>query len=331
MSAPLLAIEDLVVDFPGHRRVPFGKRSNFRAVDHVSLTIDPGETLGLVGESGSGKTTTGRAVLGLVMPSSGTIEFDGMHVAGRPPTARGPIIRQLQVIFQNPYSSLNPALTIRAILDEAIAVAVDGPAGRDVGQLLGLVGLDARHADRYPHQFSGGQRQRIAIARALAVNPRLIVCDEPVSALDVSTRGQIVNLLEDLRDEFGVAYLFVAHDLTIVRHISHRIAVMYRGQIMEIGDADAVATEPAHPYTRSLIAAVPIPDPERQRQRRADRALLIANHRTSDTLTGCPFQSRCPSAHEMCQTVRPEMRTAPHGGLVACHLYGADRAETERA
>ena len=326
MTAPLLEVDGLVVDFPGHRRVPFGKRSQFRAVDHVSLTIDRGETLGLVGESGSGKTTTGRAILGLVAPSSGAIEFNGKQIAGVSPTARGPVIRQLQVIFQNPYSSLNPALTIRAILDEAISVAVDGPVGRDAGHLLELVGLDAGRADRYPHQFSGGQRQRIAIARALAVNPRLIVCDEPVSALDVSTRGQIVNLLEDLRDEFGMAYLFIAHDLTIVRHISHRIAVMYRGQIVEIGDADAVAVEPAHPYTRSLIEAVPVADPRRQRERRAGRVALIPDRGADDPLAGCPFRGRCPSAHDVCYSDRPAMRPAPHGGLVACHLYVAKRA-----
>jgi peptide/nickel transport system ATP-binding protein len=324
----LLAVDDLVVEFAGHRRVPFGRRPQVRAVDHVSLSVDRGETLGLVGESGSGKTTTGRAILGLVAPTSGTIEFDGTQVAGVSPTARGPIIRQLQVIFQNPYSSLNPALTIRAILDEAIEVAVDGPAARDAGQLLELVGLDAGRADRYPHQFSGGQRQRIAIARAVAVNPRLIVCDEPVSALDVSTRGQIVNLLEDLRDEFGMAYLFIAHDLTIVRHISHRIAVMYRGQIVEIGDADAVAVEPAHPYTRSLIEAVPVADPRRQRQRRAERAALVADRGAVDPLIGCPFRGRCPSAHEVCHVIRPAMRPAPHGGLVACHLYDTQAMTT---
>jgi oligopeptide/dipeptide ABC transporter ATP-binding protein len=323
----LLSVDDLVVEFAGSRRVPFGRRSTFRAVDRVSLTVDPGETLGLVGESGSGKTTTGRAILGLVEPSSGAIEFDGTQVAGVPPTARGPIIRQLQVIFQNPYSSLNPALTVRAILDEAIAVAIDGPAGRDAGQLLEMVGLDAGRADRYPHQFSGGQRQRIAIARALAVNPRLVVCDEPVSALDVSTRGQIVNLLEDLRDEFGMAYLFIAHDLTIVRHISHRIAVMYRGQIVEVGDADAVAVEPAHPYTRSLIEAVPVTDPRRQSERRAARIAVAPDRGAYDPLVGCPFRGRCPDVHEPCHVTRPAMRPAPHGGVVACHLYGADRVD----
>ena len=326
MSA-LLAVDDLVVDFAGRRRLPFAPRPHQRAVDHVSFTIAPGETLGLVGESGSGKTTTGRAILGLVAPSSGAVTFDGVDVAGVSPTARGPLIRQLQPIFQNPYSSLNPALTIRATLTEAIAAAEEH-LDRDVPRLLELVGLDPAHAGRYPHQFSGGQRQRIAIARALAVNPRLIVCDEPVSALDVSTRGQIVNLLEDLRDELGVAYLFIAHDLTIVRHISHRIAVMYRGRIVEIGDADAVATEPAHPYTRSLIDAVPIPDPERQRRHRDARLQLAAGRVPDDALVGCRFRHRCPEAHGRCQTERPAMRPAPHGGLVACHLYPTATTES---
>jgi len=321
VSGPLLTIEDLVVDFTGPRRMFVGRRSNFRAVDGVSLEIACGETLGLVGESGSGKTTTGRAVLGLVNPTSGRIEFDGHEIAGVPPSARGPIIRNLQVVFQNPYSSLNPALTVRAILDEAVAIAGDEASERDAHALLELVGLDAAHADRYPHQFSGGQRQRIAIARALASNPRLVVCDEPVSALDVSTRGQIINLLEDLRDELGMAYLFIAHDLTIVRHLSHRVAVMFRGQLMEVGDADTVAADPAHPYTRSLLAAVPVADPARQRQRRAERAAFLTERPTAVGLGGCPFRGRCPHVHDVCHTVRPVPRAAPHGGTVACHLY----------
>ncbi|WP_116997312.1 ABC transporter ATP-binding protein [Desertimonas flava] len=331
MSEPLLTIDDLVVEFTGPRRMFVGPRPVFRAVDGVSLTIDRGETLGLVGESGSGKTTTGRAVLGLVTPTSGRIDFEGHDIAGIAPTDRGRIIRNLQVVFQNPYSSLNPALTVRTILDEAVSVAADGPDGRDAERLLELVGLDRTHADRYPHQFSGGQRQRIAIARALAVNPRLVVCDEPVSALDVSTRGQIINLLEDLREEFAMAYLFIAHDLTIVRHLSHRIAVMFRGQLMEVGDADAVASEPAHPYTRSLVAAVPVPDPARQRQRRTERARLIASGPAGAVGPGgCPFRGRCPQAHDTCETVRPVMRPAPHGGTVACHLYPAEEGATDR-
>lgn len=318
----LLTVDDLTVEFRGRRRLPFTSRPVHRAVDGVSLTIENGETLGLVGESGSGKTTTGRAVLGLLEPTAGTVTFDGTPIGGVPPTERGDIIRRLQVIFQNPYSSLNPARTIRETLDEAIEVA-ERNLDRTAEQLLELVGLDATHADRYPHQFSGGQRQRIAIARALAVNPRLIVCDEPVSALDVSTRGQIINLLENLRDELGVAYLFIAHDLTIVRHISHRIAVMYSGQLAEIGDADAVSTTPAHPYTRALVAAAPVPHPQRQRERRAARAELVVESGRDgiDSTVGCPFRDRCPNVHEPCHTIRPPMHAAPHGGLVACHLY----------
>lgn len=274
MSTPLLDVRDLVVDFPlkGFLSKPF------RALKGVSLDIAPGETVGLVGESGSGKTTLGRAVLGLTPVTEGVITFDGRDITSLPTARRRALSRDLQVVFQDPYSSLNPSMTIGAILEEPLRTAGIGKAeanGR-IRELLNQVQLPMDAIDRLPKNFSGGQRQRIAIARALALRPRLIVCDEPVSALDLSTQARVLDLLISIQEETGVSYLFVTHDLSVVRHISHRVAVMYHGEIVEYGDCSQVTESPAHPYTRKLLMASPVPNPREQAERRNERRRVLA-------------------------------------------------------
>lgn len=274
MTATLLEVDDLVVEFPmkGLLRKPF------RALHGVSIDIAPGETVGLVGESGSGKTTLGRAVLGLAPVSSGAIRFEGEDITRASGARRRALSRDIQVVFQDPYSSLNPSMTIGAILEEPLTVAgVPRAEARErIRELLDQVKLPADAAERMPRNFSGGQRQRVAIARALALRPKLIVCDEPVSALDLSTQARVLDLLISIQERTGVAYLFVSHDLSVVRHISHRVAVMYRGEIVEHGDADTVTSAPAHPYTRKLLMAAPVPDPVEQAARRQERARQLA-------------------------------------------------------
>ncbi|HKT57688.1 MAG TPA: ATP-binding cassette domain-containing protein [Microbacterium sp.] len=271
---PLLEINDLVVEYPakGFRAQPF------RALKGVSLDIRPGETVGLVGESGSGKTTLGRAVLGLAPVTDGSIRYAGREIGQLTRRARRSLADEIQVVFQDPYSSLNPSLTIEQILAEPLTAR--GVATRDaksrVGGLLDRVGLPAGAASRLPREFSGGQRQRIAIARALALDPKLIVCDEPVSALDLSTQARVLDLFIEIQERTGVAYLFISHDLAVVRHISHRVAVMYRGELVETGDGDQVTARPRHPYTQRLFLAAPVPDPDEQKERRAARRALIA-------------------------------------------------------
>ena len=274
MTAPLLEITDLVVEYPGK-----GFRAEpFRALKGVSLDILPGETVGLVGESGSGKTTLGRAALGLAPVTEGTIRFDGRDISHLSRRERRPLSADIQVVFQDPYSSLNPSMTIEQILTEPLTAAGVGlREARDrVRELLDQVGLPADARSRLPREFSGGQRQRVAIARALALRPRLIVCDEPVSALDLSTQARVLDLFIDIQERTGVAYLFVTHDLAVVRHVSHRVAVMYRGEIVESGEADQVTARPEHPYTQRLFMAAPIPDPDRQEERRAARRAFLA-------------------------------------------------------
>jgi len=274
MTVPLLEITDLVVEYPGK-----GLRAQpFRALQGVSLDILPGETVGLVGESGSGKTTLGRAALGLAPVTEGTIHFDGRDISHLNRRQRRPLSADIQVVFQDPYSSLNPSMTIEQILTEPLTAAGIGlREARDrVRELLDQVGLPADARSRLPREFSGGQRQRVAIARALALRPRLIVCDEPVSALDLSTQARVLDLFIEIQERTGVAYLFVTHDLAVVRHVSHRVAVMYRGEIVESGDADQVTSRPAHPYTQRLFMAAPIPDPDRQEERRAARRAFLA-------------------------------------------------------
>jgi peptide/nickel transport system ATP-binding protein len=317
-----LDIEGLVVEFPqpGWRTPPL------RAVDGVDLTVNEGETVGLVGESGSGKSTIGRAVLGLVKPAAGTIRFDGKDITNLPRDKRRQLATDLQVVFQDPYSSLNPALTIGKILTEPLEVQrrLSGrEADETVRDLLERVKLPADAASRYPNRFSGGQRQRIAIARALAISPRLVVCDEPVSALDLSTQAQVLNLLSELQTELGLAYLFVAHDLAVVRHFSRRIVVLYRGRVMEQGPAEDVYERPLHPYTRALLAAAPVPNPGLQRERRLARAATAVPTTAaakSAPMDGCPFAPRCPFASDVCWSKRPADDRVGHS-VVACHMY----------
>ncbi|MGW1786067.1 oligopeptide/dipeptide ABC transporter ATP-binding protein [Streptomyces sp. NPDC002143] len=317
-TVPALDVRDLTVHY--------GRRSRRRptppAVDGVSFSIAPGETIGLVGESGSGKSTIGKAVLGLQPVTGGSISFLGDDITRAAPARRRALAAQLRVVFQDPYSSLNPSLTIGATLAEPLRLlgeSKDG-AARRVRAVLERVGLPAAAADRYPRQFSGGQRQRIAVARALVCDPKVVVCDEPVSALDLSTQAQVLNLLADLRDEQGLSYLFVAHDLAVVRFLAQRVVVLYRGQVMEAGDAAAVVEHPRHPYTRALTAAAPVPRPAEQAARRAAReAMGIGSAGTAaPSPAGCPFASRCPLATDLCRTERPVLRRVGDSD-VACH------------
>jgi oligopeptide transport system ATP-binding protein len=317
----LLEVQNLSVHFSGDQPL-FGKpRQIVHAVEDVSFSIEPGETVGLVGESGCGKTSLGRAIVRLVAPASGRILFEGEDLA----RIEGPALRarrrRLQMIFQDPYSSLNPRLTVSDIIGEALDIhrlALEPSARRDrIAALLVAVGLDPSQAQRYPHEFSGGQRQRVGIARALAVEPKLLVCDEPVSALDVSVQAQIINLLQDLQRQRGIACLFVAHDLAVVEHVSRRILVMYLGRLVETGDARAVCRDPQHPYTRALLSAVPVVDPDSKRAR-----ILLGGDVPSplDPPSGCPFHPRCPVAEARCRTDRPSLRPTQAGTMAACHL-----------
>ena len=315
MSA-LLEVRDLVKHFEVGRGL-------VRAVEGVSFTIEKGETLGLVGESGCGKTTTGRCILQLERPTSGSIRFAGRELTTLDQKELRSVRREMQVIFQDPYSSLNPRMTVGQIIGEPLAVhgIVSGAAARGVRvkDLLSRVGLSPQHARRYPHEMSGGQRQRVGIARALAMEPSLIVCDEPVSALDVSIQAQIINLLEDLQAEFGLTYLFIAHDLAVVRHISDRVAVMYLGKIVEMSDRKTLYDDPLHPYTRALLSAVPIPDPELEMRR--ERVVLRGEVPSAlNPPSGCVFHPRCPIAVERCRSVIPELREPKPGHQAACLL-----------
>jgi oligopeptide transport system ATP-binding protein len=322
MSETILEVQHLVKHFQVGGGM-FSRPGVVRAVDDVSFAIRRGETLGLVGESGCGKTTTGRCILHLERPTGGQILFEGVDLAALGERALRAMRRRVQVIFQDPYSSLNPRMTVGQILAEPLKVhgIVPDKAARAarVRELLTQVGLLAQHAKRYPHQLSGGQRQRVGIARALAMEPALIVCDEPVSALDVSIQAQIINLLEDLQNRFGLTYLFIAHDLSVVRHISGRVAVMYLGKIVEITDRRALYEEPLHPYTRALLSAVPIPDPALE----AQRSRTVLRGEVPSPLNppgGCVFHPRCPHAVERCSAEKPLLREIRSGHWAACHL-----------
>jgi oligopeptide transport system ATP-binding protein len=317
----LLDVQNLKVHFPV-RDGPFRRAKQFvRAVDDVSFTLEAGETVGLVGESGCGKTTLGRAVIRLIEPTSGQVLFKGEDLTRLDGSALRSQRRKFQMIFQDPFSSLDPRMPVENIVGKALDIhrlAPNRAARRQrVEELLQQVGLNASHARRYPHEFSGGQRQRIGIARALAVKPELIVCDEPVSALDVSVQAQIINLLQDLQRARGIAYLFVAHDLAVVKHISRWILVMYLGRIVESGEAKAVCEAPAHPYTQALISAVPVVDPVSKRKR-----IILAGDVPSPIHppSGCPFHPRCPVAEAKCHSERPGLREMGAGRWVACHL-----------
>jgi oligopeptide/dipeptide ABC transporter ATP-binding protein len=319
----LLDVRNLVKHFTVGGGVFGGRAGTVRAVDGVSFTLKRGETLGLVGESGCGKTTTGRCILQLERPTSGQVIFEGQDLAKLSDADVRPFRRRMQVIFQDPYASLNPRMTVGQILAEPLAVhgLVPDRNGRRtrVRELLTRVGLLPQHADRYPHQMSGGQRQRVGIARALAVEPSLIVCDEPVSALDVSIQAQIINLLEDLQSEFGLTYLFIAHDLAVVRHISDRVAVMYLGKIAELTDRQQLYESPRHPYTRALLDAVPIPDPVLE----AERTHSVLTGEVPSPLnppSGCVFHPRCPIAIDRCRREVPPLREVAPGHRAACLL-----------
>ena len=316
MSEYLLEVKDLKQHFPV--RTGWFTTTPLKAVDGVSFAIKPGETLGLVGESGCGKTTVGRTILHLYKPTSGEILFNSNQVTSQ--NIRS-FRQDMQVVFQDPYSSLNPRMTVSDIVGEPLDIhhlySTKAERAERITELLNLVGLNSDHARRYAHEFSGGQRQRIGIARALAVNPKFIVCDEPVSALDVSIQAQVINTFEDLQQKLGIAYLFIAHDLLVVQHISQRIAVMYLGRIVEIGDADEVIDSPLHPYTQSLISAIPIPDPKiaRTRQRIPLEGDVPSPLRMP---SGCPFRPRCRYATERCAQERPELTERSAGHSIAC-------------
>jgi oligopeptide transport system ATP-binding protein len=317
----LLEVQNLKVHFPVKHGVFSRARESVKAVDDVSFGIEPGETLGLVGESGCGKTTLGRAIVRLVEPTAGVILFEGEDLANMSNAELRARRRKLQIIFQDPYGSLNPRMTVEDIVGEALDIheLAENKSARQkrIAELLKAVGLDPVYAQRYPHEFSGGQRQRIGIARALAVEPKLIVCDEPVSALDVSVQAQIINLLQDLQQERGIAYLFIAHDLAVVEHISRRVMVMYLGKIVELADAKAIIREPKHPYTQALISAVPVVDPDSKRQR-----IILPGDVPSPIQppSGCPFHPRCPIAVERCKIEIPPLRELAPGHFAACHL-----------
>jgi oligopeptide transport system ATP-binding protein len=321
IDVSLLEVKNLKVHFPVKHGLFSRVHESVKAVDDVSFSIEPGETLGLVGESGCGKTTLGRAIVRLVEPTSGSILFEGEDLVRLNRAKLRARRRRIQIIFQDPYASLNPRMTVEDILGEALDIhrLTESSSARRkrVIELLQAVGLEASHAQRYPHEFSGGQRQRIGIGRALAVEPKLIVCDEPVSALDVSVQAQIVNLLQDLQQRQGIAYLFIAHDLAVVEHISRRVMVMYLGKIVELAEASAIIRSPQHPYTQALISAVPVLDPDSRRRR-----IILPGDVPSPIHPppGCPFHPRCPIAEPRCQREVPLLRDLTSGHQVSCHL-----------
>jgi oligopeptide transport system ATP-binding protein len=327
-SDALLDVKNLHVHFPVRRGIVFKKTvSTVKAVDGVSFSIRQGETVGLVGESGCGKTTTGRAILKLVEPTSGQVVFDGEDITGYSQKEMLRLRRQMQMVFQDPYASLNPRMSVVDIItDPLVEHKLIKPADKreKATELLELVGMDPRYQNRFPHEFSGGQRQRIGIARSLALNPRFLVCDEPIAALDVSIQAQVINLFQDLQEKLGLSYLFIAHDLSVVRHISNRIVVMYLGKIVEIADKRQLFQNPLHPYTKVLLSSVPTADPKNERVR---RRIELEGEVPSplNKPSGCPFSTRCPYATRLCHEQEPMVESVGENHEVACHLYKEGR------
>jgi oligopeptide transport system ATP-binding protein len=319
----LVEVKGLKKYFPIKKGIISRTVSNVKAVDDVSFTINKGETLGLVGESGCGKTTIGRTIIKLYEPTDGQIIYNGVNIAKHSPKEMIEYRRKMQMIFQDPYASLNPRMTVGDIIGEAIDIH-KLMAGKErlerVQYLLERVGLNSEHANRYPHEFSGGQRQRIGIARSLAVQPDFIICDEPISALDVSIQAQVVNMLEDLQNELGLTYLFIAHDLSMVKHISDRIGVMYLGKLVEIAESNELYAHPTHPYTQALLSAIPVPDPDVSA---AKKRIVLEGEIPSpiDPPAGCRFKGRCRYATAKCSEIDPVLKEVSPGHMVACHLY----------
>ncbi|MFD1413281.1 ABC transporter ATP-binding protein [Oceanobacillus jeddahense] len=320
MSQPLVEVKKLKKYFPIKKGI-FGRTVNFvRAVDGLDFEILEGETLGLVGESGCGKSTTGRTILQLLEPTEGQVIFEGKNIVEMSKRELQQIRKDIQIVFQDPYASIDPRLTVRDVIAEPLEIHkmyTGKEKNKRINELLNDVGLSSYHANRYAHEFSGGQRQRIGIARALALNPRLIVADEPVSALDVSIQSQVITLLQDLQEKYNLTYLFIAHDLSVVKHISDRLGVMYLGKIVEIGDKGTIYNEPLHPYTKSLLSAVPVPDPTVKRERIVLKGDIPS---PSNPPAGCTFHPRCSECMEICKTEVPSLKEV-NGRLVACHLY----------
>ena len=320
----LLRIRDLRTYFPIRSPLLSRHLGDVRAVDGVTLDVEDGETLGLVGESGCGKSTLGRSILRLIEPTGGSIEFEGRNILALSFAEMRDMRRRMQIIFQDPYASLNPRMRVGEIIGEGLRIhgLASGQERRDVVmRILARVGLREDHYDRYPHEFSGGQRQRIGIARALVFQPRMIIADEPVSALDVSIQAQILNLLDELQSEFKLTYIFISHDLRVVEHVSHRVAIMYLGKIVEVGESRAIYADARHPYTRALLSAVPMPDPDAKNKR--DRVLLQGDVPSpANPPTGCSFHPRCLFAEKICAEAEPPLERDDDGRLVACHVFG---------
>ncbi|MFX3619278.1 MAG: ABC transporter ATP-binding protein [Sporolactobacillus sp.] len=321
MRETLLKVENLKKYYPIKSGIFDKTTETVRAVDGVSFTLAQGETLGIVGESGCGKSTTGRMIMRLIEPTEGSVVFEDKNILTISKREMRRMRRDVQMIFQDPFASLNPRQTIGDIIEEPMIVHKIGnrqARRKRVNELLELVGLSSYHAKRFPHQFSGGQRQRIGIARALAVNPKLIIADEPVSALDVSVQSQVLNLLQELQEKFNLTYIFIAHDLSVVRHISDRVGVMYLGKLVELSESEQLYERPMHPYTKALLSAVPIPDPENKTER-----IILSGDVPSPAHppSGCPFHDRCPSAMDICSKEVPHLKKMEDGRLVSCHLY----------
>lgn len=323
----LLQVQDLHVHFPVKRGIIFKKTvAEVRAVDGVSFEVNDGETVGLVGESGCGKTTAGRAILKLIEPTSGKIIYNGENITGYSQKEMLPLRHEMQMVFQDPYASLNPRMSVIDIVTDPLIehkIITRGQRQEKATELLETVGLDPRYMNRFPHEFSGGQRQRIGIARSLALNPKLLICDEPIAALDVSIQAQVINLFQDLQEKLGLSYIFIAHDLSVVRHISDRIVVMYLGKIVEVADKKELFKNPLHPYTKVLLSSVPTPDPANERIRR--RIELTGEVPSPlNKPQGCPFCTRCPNAIDICRRVEPETVQDSDSHAVACHLFKKD-------